>query len=339
MKLTVFYRLLALAFPILMLWASPATAQVAGKWATSNPNKGWFFYQSPHVYHPSKPKHPVQAPTTMRGKAYRCHHEQSWTPSCGFIDPGTSFSFQAKERDALLQQMVMSHNDPAKIEAFQYYMKWVMHRAVQAANLWEYNVVQNPSLDPMVRMPINGLGLSLMLDVDGSHSSAIFSKIKSHGGFLVYFSRYNCKFCQAMDHILLYMEQDHHIKIWNTPIDGKCMPGFANACYAGKKTIRAAEMLNVRIVPSVFLYIPGGSPKKDMWMRVSTGLTDEQTLAGRIVSFFVAYRRALLEGIHNGLNGAPSVDFSEEPASGIAPGIPGRPIKPSGKEVLKLIKQ
>ncbi len=287
----------------------------------TNPEKGWFFYQHPPTVASRKPPAGGKAHAVEPPPSPKCSSMSTWTASCGFIDPGTSFAFQAKERDALLKRMVMSHDDPAAVQAFQYYMKWVTDRAIDAANLWQYNLVQNPSLDPSVRMPFNALGLKLMTDVKDSTAASLYEALRSQKAFLVYFSRYDCEFCQAMDNILTYMSQDHGIEVWNTPIDGKCMPGFEKHCYTGRKAVLAAEALKVRIVPTVFLYVPGGKPAQDLWMRLSTGLTDEQTLSGRVVSFFTAYRRALLEGVHNGVAGAPSVDFSAEPTSGIAPGI------------------
>jgi hypothetical protein len=134
------------------------------------------------------------------------------------------------------------------------------------------------------------------------------------------------------------MREDHGISIWNTPIDGKCMPNFKNHCYTGRKAVIAAELLHVRVVPTVFLYVPGGTPAQDLWMRVSTGFTDEQALSGRIVSFFTAYRRALLEGIHNGIDGTPPVDFSSRPASGVEAGVTAHPIPvPTAKDVRRLL--
>ena len=290
----------------------------------SNPEKGWFFYQhGPLLPVPPKliPPPPVHLPT--KPVAPKCSTMRTWTAMCGFVNPGTNFAFQAKERDALLERMSMSPNNRAAVQAAQYYMRWVTGRAIEAANIWQYNLVQNPSLDPTVRMPFSQLGLQLMTSVKSARSKSIYGVLKREKAFLVYFSRYNCQFCQAMDRILLYMREDHGITVWNTPIDGKCMPNFKHHCYPGRKAVLAAEALRVRIVPTVFLYVPGSTTAQDLWMRVSTGFTDEKTLSGRIVSFFTAYRRALLEGVHNGIDGTPSVDFSSKPASGVAPGVPG----------------
>ena len=319
-------------------------ARASGGVRAHNPEKGWFFYQqAPQLRIP--PKLLVGAPGTLPTKPAtpRCSEMRTWTAKCGFVNPGKSFAFQAKERDALLHQMSMEPDNRAAVQAAQYYMRWVTNRAIQAADVWQYNVVQDPSLDPSVHMPFSQLGLQLMTDVESARAKNIYTVLKQDKAFLVYFSRFNCNFCQAMDRILLYMRQDHGIAIWNTPIDGKCMPNFKNHCDPGRKAVLAAEALRVRIVPAVFLYVPGGSPKRDLWMRVSTGLTDEKTLSGRIVSFFTAYRRALLEGVHNGIQGTPSVDFNSLPASGVAKGVPGgasgaRPV-PTAAEVRRLLTQ
>ena len=324
MPMTEKLRRCFLAVGVLALAAVPL-ARAHGRDGThqSNPEKGWFFYQhGPLLRIP--PKFLTSAPQHLPTKpaAPKCSTMSTWTAKCGFVNPGTNFDFQAKERDALLKQMSMSPDDRSAVQAAQYYMRWVTDRAIEAANVWQYNLVQNPSLDPTVRMPFSELGLQLMTGVKSARAKSIYAVLKKEKAFLVYFSRYNCDFCQAMDRILLYMRQDHGISIWNTPIDGKCMPNFKNHCYPGRKALLAAEALRVRVVPTVFLYVPGGSPAQDLWMRISTGLTDEKTLSGRIVSFFTAYRRALLEGVHNGIDGTPPVDFSSRPASGVSAGIP-----------------
>ena len=305
----------------------------------SNPEKGWFFYQHPPVWKiPPKLLTAAPAPLPKKPVAPKCSTMRTWTAKCGFVNPGDSFAFQAKERDALLRQMSMEPDNRAAVQAAQYYMRWVTDRAIEAANVWQYNLVQNPSLDPTVRMPFSQLGLQLMTGVKTARAKSIYAVLKREKAFLVYFSRYNCDFCQAMDRILLYMREDHGISIWNTPIDGKCMPNFKNHCYTGRKAVIAAELLHVRVVPTVFLYVPGGTPAQDLWMRVSTGFTDEQALSGRIVSFFTAYRRALLEGIHNGIDGTPPVDFSSRPASGVAAGVTAHPIPvPTAKDVRRLL--
>ncbi len=336
-------RTILLASGLLLLAVAPGPhARASDGSRAHNPEKGWFFYQ-----HPPRLRIPPKLLLGSPGKlpvkpaAPKCSVMSTWTAKCGFVNPGKSFAFQAKERDALLHQMSMQPDNRAAVQAAQYYMRWVTNRAVEAANVWEYNVVQDPSLDPSVRMPFSQLGLQLMTDVKTARAKSIYAVLKHDKAFLVYFSRYTCEFCQAMDRILLYMRQDHGITIWNTPIDGKCMPNFKHHCDPGRQAVLAAEALRVSIVPAVFLYVPGGSPKKDLWMRVSTGLTDEKTLSGRIVSFFTAYRRALLEGVNNGIHGTPSVDFNAIPASGVATGAPAaahgaHPI-PTAAEVRRLL--
>ena len=335
--------MLLISLGVIALVASmQVRASAGGPIRQSNPEKGWFFYQHPPVWKvPPKLLTATPAPLPKTPVAPKCSTIRTWTAKCGFVNPGDSFAFQAKERDALLHQMSMQPDNRAAVQAAQYYMRWVTNRAVEAANVWEYNVVQDPSLDPSVRMPFSQLGLQLMTDVKTARAKSIYAVLKHDKAFLVYFSRYTCEFCQAMDHILLYMRQDHGITIWNTPIDGKCMPNFKHHCDPGRQAVLAAEALRVSIVPAVFLYVPGGSPQKDLWMRVSTGLTDEKTLSGRIVSFFTAYRRALLEGVNNGIHGTPSVDFNAIPASGVATGAPAaahgaHPI-PTAAEVRRLL--
>lgn len=284
-----------------------------------NAQKGWFFYQEP--VKPKPPKTPllpimpkVGAPPPPKSRS--CAKMATWKPKCGFVNPGTSFAFQSKERDGLLRRMAMAPDNPQAVENFQYYQKWVLQRSIEVANEWYYNTVQNPSLDATVKDPINAFGLKLMTEVKSSSQSAILRALRRQHALFVYFSKYSCSFCNAMDPLLLDVQRDTGIKVWNADLDNHCMPGFSKQCVKGSEVIKPAEDLRVTIVPTVFLYVPPST-----WLRVSTGITDVKTIEDRATSFFSAYRTALLKGVANGAAGRPSVDFSGDSATGIATGV------------------
>lgn len=289
----------------------------------SKPERGWFFFEkNKQVKEPEQPIQPnppsqAQTPAAPKPPENRCKKADTWSPDCGFIDPGTDYDFQAKQRDALLTQMSMSQNDPKAVEQFQYYMRWVMGRASEVANLWAYNMVQNPDLDPAAKRPISTLGIRMMSDVQSGKEAEIFKVIKEEGGMLVFFSRTDCQFCHVMSVSLERFARDAGIPVRNASLDDQCMPNFKEGCLAGEAVQAPAQALQVTTVPSLFLYV-----KPNTWIRVGTGVVSDDTMRSRIFSFFSAYRTAMLKGVNNAQKGRASVDFSfQDGITGTAAGV------------------
>jgi hypothetical protein len=214
--------------------------------------------------------------------------------------------------------MVMSNNDPKAVEQFQYYMKWMMSRAVEVTNLWQYNMAQNPDLDPSVKSPVSTFGLRLMTEVQSNHQQDIFRAIKEEDGMLVYFSRSDCEYCHSMSHIVQTIAQKTGLPIWDASLDNTCLTEFGSNCRTAADTLKPAEMLQVTTVPTLFLYIGPNT-----WIRLSTGVVDEGSIMSRMVDFFSAYRNAMLKGVKNGIDGRASVDFSDIAPTGTASGVQG----------------
>lgn len=283
--------------------------------------RGWFFYEDPVKPKEPKPQKPKPEEVAKAEKEKppeeECKTPETWTAKCGFVHPGTNFEFQAKQRDALLENMTMSQNDPKAVEAFQFYMKWVMSRASEVANLWYYNMVQNPELDASASQPVSSFGLRLMTDVKKGQASEIFQALKADDGMLVYFTRTDCQFCHAMAPNVQEIARKTGLPIWNAALDDTCINGFESKCMAGALVQKPAQALQVTIVPTLFLHVPPTT-----WIRLSTGVTDEASILARTVSFFSAYRTALLKGVDNGDALKPSVDFSfENSITGNAKGV------------------
>lgn len=302
--------------------------------------RGWFFYEDP--VKPKEPKlqkpKPEDEAKTAKEKPpeEQCKTPETWTAKCGFINPGTNFEFQAKQRDALLENMTMSQNDPKAVEAFQFYMKWVMGRASEVANLWYYNMVQNPDLDASASQPVSSFGLRLMTDVKKGHAQEIFKALKDDEGMLVYFTRSDCQFCHSMAPNVRSISEQTGLPLWNAALDDGCIPGFESKCLSGAAVQKPAQALQVSIVPTLFLHVPPST-----WIRLSTGVTDEASILARTVSFFAAYRTALLKGVDNGDALKPSVDFSfKDSLTGNAKGVtPSKtPKAPSEADVRKLLQ-
>lgn len=302
------------------------TTAVSATAAADKTERGWWFYETkpeiPEEVLPEPPKQtPVARAETPEEKTARCKDPAVWTPDCGFVDPGNNFDFQSQQRDALLTQMVMNPSDPKAVEAFQYYTKWIMDQAVSVANMWYFNRVQNPDLDPQVTQPVSAFGLRLVSGVKEANSKEIFSFLQENG-MLVYFSRTDCSYCHDMSPIIQMVASQTGIPVWDASLDEHCLPGFDN-CLAAPATLDPARALQVATVPAVFLHV-----EPNTWIRVSTGVTSAETLKSRIVNFFSAYRAAMLKGVENGDGVRPSVDFSPATAAdaegkGLGAGVTG----------------
>lgn len=280
----------------------------AAAYPTDKPSeRGWWWYEQPPVQEEPEatppPAPPKPAPAPEAKKEEKCTTPRTWTPDCGFVDPKENFEFQAMQRDALLKQMVTKENDPQAVEAFQRYIKWVMGRASQVANLWQYNMVQNPDLDPSVTEPISAFGLQLASKVKTANDTSMMAVIAEEGE-LVYFTRHDCTYCHQMAPLVQELAKDSKLKISQVSFDKSCIQGFAE-CVTGDLAVQTGGILQVGVVPALFLRI-----KPQTWIRVATGVVDQKTMHDRIIQFFTAYRHALLKGVKNGNNMRAAQDGS-----------------------------
>lgn len=308
------------------------------------PERGWFFFEGkkkeepkeePREEAPQLPSASKDTPPVPKEK--KCSSKDTWAPDCGFVNPGTDFEFQAKQRDALMERMVVSQNDPKAVEAFQYYMRWVMERTSEVSNLWYYNMVQNPDLDPSTKNPVSAFGLRLMTDVQKGKESEISRLLKEEGAALIYFSRSDCQFCHQMARQIRDLGTQLKVPVLNASLDDKCMPGFEEGCKTQPATLPPAQALQVTTVPTVFLYVP-----KNSWIRIATGITDTESMKTRAMQFFLAYRTALLKGVNNGQEGRSAVDFSKNDdfMSGQSQGVEaGQSKLPTEGDIAKLLGQ
>lgn len=304
--------------------------------AAPSPEHGWWFYQNPPAKpKPHKPKAvaPVRvtvvpAPSTPPVAAvppkHPCAHADTWTVRCGFRNPGHDFAFQAKERDALMDTMVMNPESPQAVLQFQKYNQWLTNEAIQVANMWYFNEIQHPSLNPQSTHPISQFGLQLAENVKRNSEDEIFGYLSKHA-ILIDFTRQSCYYCHAMAPNDRAISHDTKIPVYDASLSTSgCLPGFTGShCLTAPATIKPAEILHVRTVPTLFLFV-----KPATWIRVGTGIVDQQTLESRIVDFVSAYRTAILHGIHNGSGVAPSVDFNPQDGSGFAQVGVGKGVAP-----------
>lgn len=306
---------------------------------SDDPEKGWWFFKGPKKQAEPEAPAAASAPAATTGPAQnaekRCKTKETWSPACGFVNPGADFEFQAKQRDALMERMVVSQNDPKAVEAFQYYMRWALERTAEVSNLWYYNMVQNPELDPTVKQPVSAFGLRLMADINRGEEAKVGRLLKEEGAALIYFTRSDCQFCHSMAGLVKGLAADLSVPVLNASLDGKCIPGMEQGCGTQEVSTGPAQLLQVTVVPTVFLYVP-----KQTWLRVSTGVTDQQTMRTRVIQFFTAYRTALLNGVNNGEGTKAAVDFSGNTPGGATEGIQAdgsKPQLPSESDIAALL--
>lgn len=278
------------------------------------PDDGWHFGKDPILEKRRKeqeqqaqpqpePEKKEEKPKEQKPKEDKCKKADSWERTCGFVDPGNDYDFQAKQRDALLQGMSMTKNDPEVVKQFQYYMNWVTNQAVKVANMWQYNMLQTPELDPTLQLPTNSFGINLMEETVDKEQKDVFAGLRNVST-LVYFSKADCTYCHSMLPVVKQLSDSINIPFTNLPLDQKCMVEQKN-CIKKEKIEQVAGMLNITVVPTLYLFI-----EPNLWIKISHGVVDVSTLKARIINFVRMYKNALKKGISTGGTVNPSMDFS-----------------------------
>lgn len=326
---------------------------------TASPRKGWFWYLDPKKEEKKLPAPPApkpkevppavttpaqpiivipkaKPPTEPVDKEVLCSDKGTWTADCGFIDPGEDFEFQAKQRDILLQMMSLRPDNPDAVEHAQRYMKWVVSKASMAANMWYFNMVQKPDLDPTVKSPISEVGIALATRISQAAQGEYFRLIKDEGGVLFFFTREDCSYCHTQAPYTQRVARTMGLQLINVPLDGKCLEGFeGDNCGNNIKPEQIAP-LDVKVVPSLFLFVPSAT-----WIRLGTGVTTDTTIIANTVNFFSAYRAAMLSGLDNSKGARPTVTFDPEirgQATGVAPANGAtRPGEPDRARLMELM--
>lgn len=279
---------------------------------------GWFWKRSlPEKDEDEEKPGPIEQP--RRGEQAKrsadedqidCTDEDEWRATCGFVDPGTSYSFQAKQRDALREQMIMNPNTPKSVRGFQKYTNWMLNQAITAARMWKYNTAQDPSLDMTTDQPTSRFGLKLLQREKSATQQKIYQLIREEGGFFVYFSRSDCNYCHDLMPVLASLEEETGVAVHNASLDEQCMPGFdAEHCLTGEHSTRPAAMLKVRTVPDLLLYLPADNT----WIRLATGVKTLSTIKTRIKLFVSGMKAAYENAVVNAENEySPNMDFKHD---------------------------
>lgn len=240
--------------------------------------------------------------------AIDCKNADQWVAPCGFIDPQGNFAFQAKQRDALFQNMIMSSNDFEAVQQFQRYHRWVVTQAVHIADVWEFNLAQNAELDPSVQTPLTSYGLKVLEREKGAARSSFLELLKEDGAFLVWFTRSDCRYCHDMLRTIISLEQETGLRVWNASLDDHCMPGFEDRCMTGDQTSEPARSLEIAVVPSILLHMP----KERGWIKLSNGVVSRAQIISRLELFASAAKAAVVNGVDNAKGFRPSLDFKKK---------------------------
>lgn len=241
----------------------------------------------------------------MPDPAERCKNLDSWSKDCGFVNPNKDFDFQSKQREALLNWAVMEPENPQSVYSFQKYTQWMVNQAMLMSRMWEWNMVQHPELDPNVARPVAHFALSWFADAELNYRKSVWDSVIAQGGMIIWFTRSDCQYCHNMLYVMKEVEKTTNIPVWNASLDTECMPGFENRCLTISESELPASILQVNVVPSVFLHLSDMST----WIRVSTGAESASTIQNRITVFFESVKSAVAKGM-SGDGVTPAVDFS-----------------------------
>ena len=286
--------------------ASEAPANSTERALKERGDKGYWFYQEPPPrprVRPPRQRPPEEAkaprphpPEPRKPDRKACQDEATWVPECGFITPKT-YAFQAKMRDALLQRMVMHPEDPDAVLAFQRYNRWVFYQALHVARVWKHNLLRMPEeLDATAFSPISAFGLQLAHTVRARKEQTVWQALRDWGAFLVVFTKHDCLYCQKSVSPLMNLEIETGLPLWEAPLEGGCFEYFAerDRCLDEDLIRDAARILQVSIVPMLYLYIPDNT-----WIRITAGFETTDVMAERIYNLVIAWRLAALKGMQD----------------------------------------
>lgn len=311
-------RLRIVTVGALGLLAGVPMAQAAPSYL-QNPAVGYWFYQNkppkPETILTIPPKNPSKPqksskPSKLKKKIPPCTTSATWTAKCGFVTP-KSFSMQAKERHYLIRYMVMHPGAPKAVLNVQKYTKWVVNQALYAGNVWRYNMVNHPSLFPKATSPISEYGLDIAMKWQHFNHEAAWQAIRKFHGQLIVFTKANCDFCHAQTLPLMWFQKFTGMKVIDASLEGPCSGWFKGRCVPPSESTIPAEILHVKIVPSVYLHLPG-----KVWIRVSAGLTTGQTLESRLYNFFLSWRLGVEKHLKTYFHGLPmDLNPTQQPAT------------------------
>lgn len=236
----------AFALSVLLFWTALTFAQISNgtdvSHASSNEEplpsywlrnqEGWFWYRDPPV--PAKVKPPATRETDRRPREL------------------VQFEAMQKRLEELKRIAVMNPTE-AHMKAYMTYQRYVMDKSAVFADTWQRLVWKTPELDySLSGRPTNSFAIDVFDgQIRGKQADAIRALAKTHG--LFFFFRSDCPYCHRFAPVLKRFEQEYGLTVFPISLDGGGLPDYPSALSDNG----IAANLNVKVVPAVFLAIPG----------------------------------------------------------------------------------
>lgn len=150
----------------------------------------------------------------------------------------------------------------------------VSDRASRFARMWQFVLLQHPTLDYAIAHPTNQLGRNVYLDQQRLKEDAAIHQLAQHSG-LFFFYRGSCPYCQRFAPIVKDFSQRYGMPVIPITTDGVVLPPFPNS----KLNKGQAEKFRVTVVPALFAV----NPHTHQAMPVSYGLITEDALRRRLL--------------------------------------------------------
>lgn len=194
--------------------------------------EGWFWYRDP------------PAPPTAQSRAAQNKD----------IRPKELIEFEAMQKrlDDLKRIAVMNPSD-ANMTAYMGYQRYVMDKSAYFADSWQRLVWKTPELDyALSGRPTNSFAIDAFdTGVRDKQRSAIQALGRTHGLFFIF--RSDCPYCHKFAPVLKRFEANYGLTVFPVSLDGGGLPEYPSAMTDNG----IAAKLDVRVVPAVFLAVPG----------------------------------------------------------------------------------
>lgn len=238
------YRVLALLVPLFSsVLASAQTGTGTDRFDASGSEdplpsywlreqEGWFWYRDPPIAPKAKP--PARRETDRR--------------------PRELIQFEAmQKRLEELKRIAVMNPTEVHMKAYMTYQRYVMDKSAVFADTWQRLVWKTPELDySLSGRPTNSFAIDVFDgQVRGKQADAIRALAKTRG--LFFFFRSDCPYCHKFAPVLKRFEQEFGLTVFPVSLDGGTLPDYPTALSDNG----IAANLNVRVVPAVFLAVPG----------------------------------------------------------------------------------
>ena len=214
---------------LLLLAAHPAPgAALQNYW--QDHAQGWFWYQQ-SVPEQIVPPAPLQ--------------------TVPVLTPGQQLeAFQARVKDSLAQAILEPSAD--NLQGYMELNAAMLAMAQNFAEAWQGLLWQRPELDTRLLMPTADPAVQALHDAQSQQRAAQLRALSADHG-LWFFFQANCPLCKRFAPVLQVFAQEHGFAVLAISMDGSALAEFPQA----RMDRVAAQRLDVRAVPALFLVSPG----------------------------------------------------------------------------------